>query len=96
MQIKTRQGNDLKMQYEILIRHAADVCTLMVFEREYSIYFSLSLNLETRIPLYTMASTVGLQASCSSQGQGWLLNWAELLSHLFMFLFTLLYISKSA
>ena len=45
MQIKTRQGNDLKMQYEILIRHAADVCTLMVFERGYCIYFSCALAL---------------------------------------------------
>lgn len=45
MQIKTRQGNDLAMQYEILIRHAADVHTPMVFEREYCIYFCCALAL---------------------------------------------------
>ena len=43
MQIKTRQENDLKMQYEIMIVHVADVNTLMIFEREYNIYFSRSL-----------------------------------------------------
>ena len=43
MQIKTRQENDLKMQYEILIEHLADVYTLMIFERDYIIYFSHSL-----------------------------------------------------
>ena len=43
MQIKTRQENDLKMQYEILIEHLADVYTLMIFERDYIIYFSRSL-----------------------------------------------------
>lgn len=35
MQIKTRQENDLKMQYEILIRYAANFFMLMAFEREY-------------------------------------------------------------
>ena len=29
MQIKTRQENDLKMQYEILLGHVADVNTLI-------------------------------------------------------------------
>ena len=31
------------MQYEILIEHLADVYTLMIFERDYIIYFSRSL-----------------------------------------------------